>query len=208
MKRLILFLSFLVVIITLLFTHYSLYSQDWGSIRYVHSTTNIRAKRTTESKVVGQLEKGQKIKADFLKDNWYAVFPPKESARDIDESLGFVYAPLLKPTPVNKSSAKKSGGTLKYEIVDKEDISYQGTPRMVYRVVVQVNQKPSENELKKTAKQIWKKHGKGWEEFTVFIYLPGMDTNDAAYGAGEFKSYGLKEFRVQNFVLDFNKPNF
>lgn len=42
---------------------------------------------------------------------------------------------------------------------------------------------------------------KNWKEFTVFMYLPGMDTNGLAYGVGEFRPNGLKEFKIQSYSL-------
>ena len=131
-KRKVLFwLAFLMI-----FFHTNLvFARDWGLIRYVHKTVNMRAKRSAKSKIVGKLKAGEKIKVDFRKDNWYAIFPIKESIRDEKKALGYAYAPLLKPTPLKTSkSSKRSSGTLNYKIVKKEDISYKGASRMVYRI--------------------------------------------------------------------------
>lgn len=180
----------------------SVSAQDWGMIRYVHSSTNIRAERSTESEIVGQLKTGQKIKADFIEDNWFAVFSIEETVRDESKALGFIYAPLLKPNPYKPTKPlSKSTEVLKYRIVERDDVSYLGTPRMVFRIIVEVDRLPSENQLKKTAIHIWEDGNKGWKEFTVFIYLPDMDTNDIAYGIGEFRPYGLKEFRIEDYAL-------
>ncbi|GMR24928.1 MAG: hypothetical protein BMS9Abin39_0199 [Ignavibacteria bacterium] len=189
-------------VLILFFNAFSIFAQEWGTIRYVHSTTNIRAGRSTESRIVGQLKAGQKIIADFLKDNWYAVFSVEESVRDESKSLGYIYAPLLKPNPLESTKlSRKSTEILKYKIVNREDVSYGGTPRMVFRIVVNVNRIPSEDQLKKTAKHIWENGNKGWEEFTVFMYLPDMDIKNIAYGVGEFRPNGLKEFKIQNYAL-------
>ena len=148
---------------------------DWGSIRYVHSTTNIRNGRSTKSEIVGKLELGEKVKVDYLKDNWYAVFKVEETFRSEGKAIGYVYAPLLKPTPPKSARpSKKIEGILDYKIVGKEDVSYRGTARMVFRVVVKVTRKPSEEQLRKTAIQIWENGNRDWEEFTVFMYLPEM----------------------------------
>lgn len=53
----------------------------WGKIMYPPLKANIRAMRTTNARLTGQLQAGERIRADFLKDSWYA--------------LGYVYAPLL-----------------------------------------------------------------------------------------------------------------
>ena len=63
----------------------------------VKDKTNIRADRSIDAKIVKKLLKGQKIKADFLKDDWYAVFNLNETLRDEKRALGYVYASLLYP---------------------------------------------------------------------------------------------------------------
>jgi len=187
------------IVVILVYTS-SLIAQDWGMIRYAQSRVNIREKRSTKSSIVGQLKSGEKIKADFLKENWYAVFDLDERNRDELKAIGFVYAPLLGPKkPAKKAITLKS--PLKYQIVKKEDVSYRTTARMVYRIMLDVRQLPTESAMKELAKSIWKKGNTQWDEFTVFIYLPGMKTNSIAYGVGEFRPDRMKEFRIQNFAL-------
>jgi len=69
--------------------------QKWGSILSVKEKTNIRSERSINSKIKRKLEPGQKVKADFLKDDWYAVFSVTETQRDEKKALGYVHAPLL-----------------------------------------------------------------------------------------------------------------
>lgn len=95
----------------------------------------------------------------------------------------------------------RSGQVLQYIIIETEDISYAGTPGMVYRVVVEVEEIPVKEELEKTAIQIWEDGNKDWKEFTVFMYLPDMDTALVAYGVAEFGPQGLKELRIQEAAL-------
>lgn len=103
-----------------------------------------------------------------------------------------------KPT---KTETQTELGVLKYTIVKKEDISYSGTPRMTFRVIPEVEKMPPNEQLEKMALRIWENGNKGWKEFTVFIYLPDMDTRLAAYGVAEFRPQGLKEFKIQEFAL-------
>lgn len=77
----------------------------WGTILYPKRNTNIRAKRSTASPRRGQLKSGQTVKADFLQDGWYAVFPVTQKERNEKMALGYVYAPLL----IDKSGPKASG---------------------------------------------------------------------------------------------------
>jgi capsular exopolysaccharide synthesis family protein len=71
--------------------------KSWGVILYVKDKTNIRADRSIDSRIRSQLEPGQKVKADFLDDDWYAVFNVKETKRDAKKALGYIYAPRLFP---------------------------------------------------------------------------------------------------------------
>ena len=68
---------------------------EWGTIMYPKPNTSIRAKRSSSSKINGQLKTGQPVKADFLRDDWYAVFDVAQKQRDVKRALGYVYAPLL-----------------------------------------------------------------------------------------------------------------
>ena len=72
-------------------------AKDWGVILYAKDRTNIRADRSINSEVRGKIEPGQKVKADFLQDEWYAVFDPTETQRDEKGALGYVYSPRLSP---------------------------------------------------------------------------------------------------------------
>jgi len=71
--------------------------KTWGQMMEAESRTNIRAKRFLSSGIKGRLEAGQKIKADFLEDDWYAVFAVDEAMRDESRALGYVYGPRLRP---------------------------------------------------------------------------------------------------------------
>ena len=187
------------IILAVFFSTDPCVAQYWGKIKYVHSTANIRSERSTESRIVGQLTAGEKIKVHFLKDNWFAIFKVEETVRDEDRALGYIYAPLLKPTPHGqKKPFKKNLSTLKYKIVERQETNSGGISHMVYRVLVEVDHKPSKAQLKQIAAELWRNGNKGWKNFFVFMYLPGMDTEGFAYGVAEFKQSGLKKLRIQN----------
>jgi capsular exopolysaccharide synthesis family protein len=71
--------------------------KDWGVILYVRDKTNVRADRSIDSRIRSQLEPGQRVKADFLENEWYAVFNVKETKRDIKKTFGYVYSARLFP---------------------------------------------------------------------------------------------------------------
>lgn len=68
-------------------------------LKYAVSRANIREKPSKASKIVGKLQAGERVKAGFLKNGWYAVFDPEETEFGEDEALGYVFAPLLKDAP-------------------------------------------------------------------------------------------------------------
>ena len=70
---------------------------DWGELRWVHVTSRIRASRDTDSPVVGRLQPGDSVRADFAAAGWYAVFPASASNRAEETAIGYVYGDLLKP---------------------------------------------------------------------------------------------------------------
>jgi LysM repeat protein len=82
--------------------------KTWGQMMEAESRTNIRAKRSISSGLKGRLEAGQKIKADFLEEDWYAVFAVDEATRDESKALGYVYAPRLNPVQSGTISNPKS----------------------------------------------------------------------------------------------------
>lgn len=109
----------------------------------------------------------------------------------------------VKPKPKPKEVKPKvpQSPELNYEIVKKEDASYLNTPRMVYRVVLSVDETPKEDKMKEVALYLWENGNTKWKEFTVFLYLPSMNTNSVAYGIGEFRPEGLLEFTVNEWAL-------
>ncbi len=97
-------------------------------------------------------------------------------------------------TLTNNITSEIKTGTLKYEIVEKKDISYLNTPRMVYRILLNVDIVPTDEEIKEISKKIWENGNKHWKEFTEFFYLPDMDVNGSAYCTSEYTDTGLKSF--------------
>ena len=108
---------------------------------------------------------------------------------------------FLVVTMLLASCSGENKDILKYSIVEKEDTSYLNTPRMVYRIILDVDRLPLDKEMEETAIAIWEKGNKNWEEFTVFIYLPEMDIHSLAYGVGEFRQNGLLEFKKNKYAL-------
>lgn len=100
-----------------------------------------------------------------------------------------------------KINTESKQEVIKYKIASKQDISYLNTPRMVYRIILNVDSLPTEAVMKKAAWHIWENGNKSWKEFTVFIYLPEMNTESTAYGVGEFNINGLLTFNINEYSL-------
>jgi len=83
-------------------------SEGWGQIMAAVGKTKIRAERTVSSRPKGSLETGQKVRADFLKNNWYAIFPPDQQERIEAGALGYVHVTRLKNID-DRPAAKTTG---------------------------------------------------------------------------------------------------
>ena len=189
----------LIILTGVFFNAFSTFAQNWGEIRYVHGPTHIRADRSVQSEVVGLLTTSQKVRADFFKDKWSAVFDLEVTVRNENKAMGYVYAPLLKADPPRTpKTAEEQPTALKYDIVEVEQQEIEGceTPRMAYRVIVDTDETPSENQLTQIATELWKNGNTKWKEFVVFMYLPEMDTHSYAFSIVEFKNRQLEAFRV------------
>ena len=125
----------------------------------------------------------------------------EKSEEPIKNDVSEEVKPKPKPKPKEVKPKVPQSPELNYEIVKKEDVSYLNTPRMVYRVVLSVDETPKEDKMKEVALYLWENGNTKWKEFTVFLYLPSMNSNSAAYGIGEFRPEGLLEFKVNEWTL-------
>lgn len=173
----------------------------WGMVRYADSDVVIRAARSSDADELRWLERGESVRVDFLRDNWYAAFSLDEATRDEGRALGYVYAAdLSSEPPVDDEPQPVEEPSVGYEIVELRDISHARAHRLTARVVLEVETLPSEAEMSEMAEYIWQDH-RDVDEFTVWLYLPGMDPQDLAYVTAEFRRTGLVEFRVVELAL-------
>ena len=80
--------------------------KEWGRIMSAPEKTNIRAARSIRAKITGRLNAGDRVRADFLKDGWYAVFAPDAQKRVKSRARGYVHASRLTAVPVPAASKK------------------------------------------------------------------------------------------------------
>ena len=87
-------------------------------------------------------------------------------------------------------AAKSYLPSMDVNIVKYENFSEGGRKRFVARAVLVTDKIPDPGIVEYVARAIWNKRGEGWDEFTVLVYLQGMNTNAAAWGTGEFSRDG------------------
>jgi len=75
----------------------SAFGAGWGEVREAASNLNVREARSPRSEHVLTLTKGQRVRVDFPKDGWYAVFDLAETERNESRALGYANAKFLTP---------------------------------------------------------------------------------------------------------------
>jgi hypothetical protein len=100
-----------------------------------------------------------------------------------------------------QSNTEQKPKILKYQIAKQQDISFMNIPKMVYRIMLDVDSTPMDIEMRNTATYLWQNGNRNWEEFTVFIYLPFMNTESPAFGVVEFNKEGLVMFTKNEDAL-------
>ena len=106
----------------------------------------------------------------------------------------------IEETPV-KPVVKSYLPSMDVNIVGYEDSSQAGRSHFLARVVLVTDQIPDPGIVEHVGRAIWKKQGKGWDDFTVLIYLQGMNTKAAAWGTGQFSRDGLEKFSTDEMAL-------
>ena len=104
---------------------------------------------------------------------------------------GYAQAPAHAPT----------GHVLSYRVLEREDISVANLRRKTIRIMLPIQTLPADADVRATAYQIWSDGNRSWDSYTVWTYLPGMETQGAAYATTEFTPAGLKSFRVSSAGL-------
>lgn len=105
-----------------------------------------------------------------------------------------------RPATVTNAKPQELEQGLRYQVAEKQDISYLGRSRMVYRVVIETDEPPKDESVRGIVNRIWRQHGQAYDEFTVFCYLQDMETSGVAYAIAEFRTSGLQEFSVNQMI--------
>ena len=127
----------------------------------------------------------------------FAVFSDDVESSDIQENK----------TPeilnINPPAKKIDKPTLKYKSLPLKRVGLNTQNRAIQRIVLDTDSIPSNEIIKRTAFKHWKINSlRKFTEFTAFIYLEGMNTNDIAYAVVEFNSEGeVSLFKINDYSL-------
>jgi lipopolysaccharide export system protein LptA len=134
--------SVLLILALALFCAGPALAQDWGEIRAAKLNLNVRDARSPKGNHVVTLTKGERVKCDFLKNGWVAIFNLDETVREEKKAIGYanvkylalVDTPKAKPQPTEarkepetpettspKAATPKEGpGEVKAQVADSE----------------------------------------------------------------------------------------
>ena len=97
---------------------------------------------------------------------------------------------------VKKEEAAAAEKTiLPFKTLNKKKVGLNSQNRATQKIMVKTESLPTQDILKNTGTSIWKNNS-NYDEFTVFIYLEGMDTNYNAYCIIEFNSRKMTDFMI------------
>lgn len=97
--------SLLLALALVVLTAAAALGQSWGEVRVVATPTNVRTVRDPRSPLVRTLKPGEKVRVDFVRAGWGAVFDLGETQRDEAKALGFADVRLLKPAPASAQAS-------------------------------------------------------------------------------------------------------
>ena len=76
-------------------------TNTWGQLLYTHyQSSEVHSAPLRQAVVCKSLVANETVKADFKSGNWYAVFKPSETVRSMSNTVGYMEAEDLFPTPL------------------------------------------------------------------------------------------------------------
>jgi hypothetical protein len=132
-----------------------------------------------------------------------AVFSDDIESSDIQENKT---SEILNINPPTKKIDKP---TINYKSLPLKRVGLNTQNRAIQRIVLDSDSIPSNEIIKRTALKHWRINSlRKFTEFTAFIYLEGMSTNDIAYAVVEFNSRGeVTLFKINDYSLMGTKWN-
>ena len=91
---------------------------------------------------------------------------------------------------------KEEKEILNFKSLSEKKVGLRSQNRAIQKIlVITPEEHPSKDLMKNTAISIWEEN-LHYNEFTIFIYLEGMDTSASAYCVVEFNKQGITDFIV------------
>jgi lipopolysaccharide export system protein LptA len=121
---------------------------DWGVVRQADRNLNVRKGRTPKAEHVVTLKKGERVRTDFLKNGWVAVFRMNQAERKESAALGYANVKYLKPVKMTKPAvtpkAKPAAKVAKKPVAKQAPAQkQQNTPANQKKQVVMKPGKPA-----------------------------------------------------------------
>lgn len=82
----------------------------------------------------------------------------------------------------------------KFTVMETKDLSYGGTKRMQWKVLLHVTQMPPEQDLKDLFLLAAKDEKYKWDFFYLRAYLPGMSILHGSFAHADFTPSGMQRF--------------
>ncbi|QJB54919.1 SH3 domain-containing protein [Pseudodesulfovibrio sp. zrk46] len=152
-------------------------TSSWGTVVTLKRKVNMRAERTTSSKLKRTLQVGERVRVDYFKNGWYAVFKEDELIRSEKRAIGYVLRSLLEEQPsvenvvaAGKGMSAPAGGIKKTMVIDRNRFSGAKRPDPV------PNKNAHGYQYKLMEKSETKKYGETWITMKIFLSttkLPG-----------------------------------
>lgn len=160
-------------------------SEDWGRVLTVKRKVNVRQERTSSSHYVRTLQPGDKVRVDFLKQGWYAVFNEEELIHSEQRAIGYALQSLLEsdgssepvktaaPAPASKPIWKETKSGRKTMDVNKPSFKKTRRPDPTPNATVHGYQ------YRLLDKTEMKRYGETWIVLKVFLSTRRLPGNDA-----------------------------
>lgn len=137
-------------------------------------------------------------------------------------------SPASKPAPAPVAKSEPVGGTKKtmiidksrftktkrpdpipdrnahgyqYRLLEKSETTKYGESWITLKVFLSTTKLPGNDALRNFATTLWKEHMRLTKNLVVMVYLPGMDTEDLAYGVIKFDDTNMLELWVRKTTL-------
>lgn len=97
----------------------------------------------------------------------------------------------------------KNISILEYSVLPLVKVGLKTQNRATQRIIISSDKLPTQESIKQTTIEHWKDNSfSKYDEFTIFVYLSEMKTNDTAYCVVEFDKKGkINEFTINDHSL-------